>query len=106
MYLWSQYNIHYNNLGALVADIHNIILHGGIFAYPLSKNAPKGKIRLLYEANPIGLIIEEAGGLASTGLGRILDVPILDIHERTPVYFGSIEQVNALERYMSFYHND
>jgi fructose-1,6-bisphosphatase len=93
-------------IGALVADVHNIILHGGIFAYPSSTDAPKGKIRLLYEANPIGLIIEEAGGLASTGNGRILDTPVTDIHQRTPVFFGSVDQISALEKYVSFYQSN
>lgn len=88
-------------MGALVADAHNIILNGGIFGYPGTLSAPAGKIRLLYEANPIALIFEQAGGMASTGLGRILDLPVSSVHARTPVFFGSIDPVTALESYIS-----
>ena len=63
-------------MGALVADAHNIILHGGIFGYPGTMAKPKGKLRLLYEANPLALVIEEAGGMASNGRSRILDMLI------------------------------
>ena len=90
-------------MGALVADAHNIILNGGIFGYPGTIKKPNGKIRLLYEANPMGLIMEEAGGKASTGKGRILDQVISDIHQRVPMYLGSVEEVTALEKYISFF---
>jgi fructose-1,6-bisphosphatase I len=90
-------------MGALVADAHNIILNGGIFGYPGSIKSPKGKLRLVYEANPLALIIEEAGGWASTGKMRILDVPVDDIHDRTPLFLGSVEQVAALEKYLEFF---
>lgn len=90
-------------MGALVADAHNIILNGGIFGYPGTIKAPKGKLRLLYEANPLALIIEEAGGWASNGRTRILELPITGLHDRTPLFLGSVEQVAALEKYLDFY---
>jgi len=90
-------------LGALVADIHNILLNGGIFGYPGTTPKPSGKIRLLYEANPIALIMEEAGGMAVDGYNRILDLPVKDIHQRTPVFMGSIDEVSSLMKYMQFF---
>jgi len=90
-------------MGALVADTHNILLNGGIFGYPGTKGKPAGKLRLLYEANPIALIFEEAGGYASNGSGRILDVPVSDIHQRTPFYVGSIEEISMMERFCKFF---
>jgi len=90
-------------MGALVADAHNIILNGGIFGYPGTVDKPSGKLRLLYEANPLGLIMEEAGGMASNGRGRVLDLLVKDIHQRTPLFIGSIEEVSALERYNEFF---
>ena len=90
-------------MGALVADVHNILLNGGIFGYPGSKKKPEGKLRLLYEANPIALMIEEAGGMASNGFGRVLDMSVKDVHQRTPLFVGSIEEVSELQRYMNFF---
>lgn len=92
-------------MGALVADTHNILLNGGIFGYPGSKSKPSGKLRLVYEANPIALILEEAGGMASNGVSRILDTPVLDVHQRTPLFIGSPDEVTALQRYIGFYKN-
>eukprot|EP01039_Chlorochromonas_danica_P004312 gene4312-4733_t len=91
--------------GALVADIHNILFNGGIFGYPGSHSRPQGKLRLVYEANPLAMVIEEAGGMATDGINRILDVPVRDIHQRTPLFIGSVEEVSALEKYFSFYHH-
>lgn len=90
-------------MGSLVADAHNIILNGGIFGYPRSSDKPDGKLRLLYEAIPIARIVEEAGGSASDGNTRILDLPVKEIHQRTPLFLGSTEEMNALERYITFY---
>jgi len=90
-------------MGSLVADAHNIILHGGIFGYPGSNKNPNGKLRLLYEAIPLSFIIEEAGGWSSNGKSRILDVKVPDIHTRTPLFLGSIDQIAALEKYVEFY---
>jgi len=89
-------------MGALVADAHNILLNGGIFGYPGTDKAPAGKIRLLYEANPIALIFEAAGGAGTDGYGRILDLPIGGVHVRTPVFFGSPEPVQQLQQYLQF----
>jgi fructose-1,6-bisphosphatase I len=90
-------------MGALVADMHNIIMNGGIFGYPASIGHPDGKLRLAYEANPISFILEEAGGAASDGFGRTLSTKIESIHQRVPFFAGSVEQVAALEKYVHFY---
>ncbi|XP_044738422.1 fructose-1,6-bisphosphatase 1 [Chrysoperla carnea] len=76
-------------VGSMVADVHRTIKYGGIFLYPATKDAPNGKLRLLYEANPMAYIIERAGGMASTGKIAILDVVPTKIHERVPVILGS-----------------
>ena len=88
-------------IGSLVADIHRTLLKGGIFMYPADANAPKGKLRLLYEAAPMGMICEEAGGSASDGKNRILDVIPEALHQRTPLYIGSSEMVSLAERYLA-----
>jgi fructose-1,6-bisphosphatase I len=81
--------------GAMVADVHRILLKGGVFMYPPTKKAPNGKLRLMYEANPMAMLIEQAGGKAMAAPGsRILDVQPTDIHQRTPVVLGSPEEVD------------
>jgi fructose-1,6-bisphosphatase I len=80
-------NVRY--VGSLVADFHRNLLGGGIFAYPANKKSPNGKLRLLYEANPLALIVEQAGGAATNGRQRILDVAPTDLHQRTPLFIGS-----------------
>src|SRR5690349_23731312 len=80
-------NVRY--VGSLVADFHRNLLGGGIFAYPASAVSPKGKLRLLYEANPLAFIVEQAGGAATDGVQRILDLVPTDLHQRTPLYIGS-----------------
>lgn len=91
-------------MGALVADAHNILLNGGgVYGYPGTLSSPRGKLRLLYEANPLALILEEAGGSATNGRRRILDLQVNSIHERTPLFIGSADLVSALTRYNSFY---
>jgi len=81
--------------GAMVADIHRILLQGGVFMYPPTRKAPKGKLRLMYEANPMAMIVEQAGGKALCGPGeRLLDVQPTDIHQRVPVILGSSEEVD------------
>ena len=87
-------------MGALVADAHNIMKKGGIFGYPGEMLKPNGKLRLLYEANPLAMIVEEAGGVASSGTQRILDIPVVDVHQRTPLFIGSRDDVRALEKYL------
>ena len=86
---------------SLVADVHRILLRGGLFIDPRdTKNvASPGRLHLLYEANPMAMIVEEAGGAASTGRGRILEVVPADLHERTPVILGSRREVERLIRY-------
>jgi fructose-1,6-bisphosphatase I len=76
-------------VGSLVADFHRNLLGGGIFAYPANRKSPNGKLRLLYEANPLSFIVEQAGGAASDGRERILDVQPRELHQRTPLYIGS-----------------
>src|SRR5207247_499217 len=77
------YSLRY--IGSLVADFHRNLLKGGIFLYP----GPKGKLRLLYEASPLAMIVEQAGGAASTGEQRILDIQPTSLHERVPLIIGS-----------------
>jgi fructose-1,6-bisphosphatase I len=84
-------NVRY--VGSLVADFHRNLLGGGVFCYPANKKSPKGKLRLLYEANPLAFIVEQAGGAASTGCKRVLDVMPSELHERTPLYIGSKHEV-------------
>ena len=80
-------NVRY--VGSLVADFHRNLLGGGLFAYPASAVSPKGKLRLLYEANPLAFIVEQAGGAATDGVQRVLDLVPTDLHQRTPLYIGS-----------------
>jgi len=80
-------------IGSMVADVHRTLKYGGIFAYPATTKNPKGKLRLLYECNPMAYIIEQAGGLATTGKMPILDVVPEAIHQRVPIFLGSKEDV-------------
>ena len=80
-------------IGSMVADVHRTLLYGGIFMYPATQTTPGGKLRLLYEAAPMGFIIEQAGGMASTGHQRILDLEAGELHQRVPVYLGSKQDV-------------
>jgi len=84
-------------VAAMVGDIHRVLCRGGIFAYPFDKRNPDkpGKLRLLYEANPMAFLMEQAGGLASTGEGRIMEVMPTEIHQRIPVIIGSANEVEA-----------
>lgn len=86
-------------VGSLVADAHRTLLKGGIFAYPADRKSPKGKLRLLYEANPMAFIFEAAGGRASTGKGRILEVQPEALHARTPLILGSADDVADFDRF-------
>mgnify|MGYP001369159317 CR=1 FL=1 len=88
-------------IGSLVADFHRNLLKGGIFIYPSTLKSPKGKLRLLYECNPLAFIIEQAGGKASDGFRRILDVQPSSLHQRTPLFIGSSDMVNTAEEFMS-----
>ena len=85
-------------IGSMVADIHRSLIKGGIFFYPATVKAPKGKLRLLYECNPMSFIVEQAGGVASTGTERIMDIDPTELHQRVPVFLGSKNMVDkALE---------
>ena len=88
-------------VGTLVADAHRTLLKGGIFAYPADKKSPEGKLRLLYEANPFAFVFEAAGGKASTGKSRILDVQPTKLHQRTPLVLGSPHDVTVFEEFMT-----
>jgi len=97
----SPYSARY--IGSMVADVHRTFLYGGIFGYPDDKKSKNGKLRLLYEAFPMAFLTEQAGGVATTGRGRILDIIPTDIHERCSVFLGSKDDVNDL---LKFYEQD
>ncbi|CAO2596397.1 Fructose-1,6-bisphosphatase 1 [Lemmus lemmus] len=80
-------------VGSMVADVHRTLVYGGIFLYPANKKSPNGKLRLLYECNPVAYIIEQAGGMATTGTQPVLDVKPESIHQRVPLILGSPEDV-------------
>ena len=89
--------------GAFVADVHTLLTRGGgIFGYPADAKNRSGKLRLLYESNPMAFLVEQAGGVASTGLERILDVPPESVHQRIPTFLGSADDVFDLSCYMRY----
>ena len=92
--LGKEYSSRY--IGSLVADFHRTLLKGGVFLYPPTMKQPKGKLRLLYEANPLAFIAQQAGGMATNGLQRILDIKPEGIHQRTPFCVGSNIEMEAL----------
>ncbi len=87
-------------IGSLVADFHRNLLYGGVFLYPGEKKAPNGKLRLLYEANPMSFIVEQAGGYASNGVERILDLQPHELHQRVPLIIGSYDDVKEAEAFV------
>ena len=88
----------------MVADFHRNLLKGGIFIYPGSRNNPSGKLRLLYECNPLSFIVEQAGGISTDGLGnRIMDIQPTNLHQRTPIFIGSKSMVKEAETFMKKY---
>jgi len=94
-------------IASLVAECHRIFSRGGIFLYP-GDHRPgyeKGRLRLLYEANAVAFLVEQAGGAASTGHGRVLDVEPTEIHQRVPLIFGSKAEVERIERYYAELHH-
>jgi fructose-1,6-bisphosphatase I len=93
------YSLRY--IGAMVADFHRVLLRGGIFAYPADTKNKSGKLRLLYEASPLAFIAEAAGGAASDGSRRILDIVPEKLHQRTPLFIGSAEDVADVERFLA-----
>jgi fructose-1,6-bisphosphatase I len=90
-------------IGSLVADFHRNLLKGGIFIYPSTLKSPNGKLRLLYECNPLAFIIEQAGGKASNGFDRILKLQPTTLHQRTPLFIGSPKMVTMAEEFMMKY---
>jgi fructose-1,6-bisphosphatase I len=89
-------------VGSLVADFHRNLLKGGVFLYPSDRKSTNGKLRLLYEANPLSFIVEQAGGKASTGDGRILDIVPEKLHQRTPLIIGSRQDVEEAETFWKY----
>jgi len=83
-------------IGSMVADFHRDLLKGGIYLYPSTSDAPKGKLRLMYECNPMAFLQEQANGKATDGKQRILDIIPTELHQRTPVYIGSTKLVEML----------
>jgi fructose-1,6-bisphosphatase I len=88
-------------IGSFVSDFHRNLLTGGIYIYPETPDSPKGKLRLMYEANPMAFLVEQAGGKASTGRSPIMDVTPTNLHERVPVYIGSPSLVDELEAFLA-----
>ena len=87
-------------IGSLVAYFHRNMLKGGVYIYPETAKSPKGKLRLLYECNPLAFIAEQAGGVASNGFKRIMDVDPKELHQRCPLYIGSSEMVRTVESFL------
>jgi fructose-1,6-bisphosphatase I len=88
-------------IGSMVADIHRNLLYGGLFMYPSDSRNPHGKLRLQYECNPMAFIIEQAGGRASDGFNRILELQPETIHQRTPIFIGSEDDVKMVEKFIA-----
>ena len=95
------YSLRY--VGTMVADIHRTLHYGGIFMYPPDTSSPKGKLRLVYELNPMAFIVEQAGGRATTGTERILDLQPESLHQRAPCLMGSVDDVQEAERFLNEY---
>ena len=89
----------------MVADVHRILMRGGVFMYPRDTKQPlkPGRLRLMYEANPMAMLIEQAGGAASTGRARILEMKPEELHQRVPIVLGSRQEVERIERYHAEY---
>ena len=91
-------------IGSMVSDIHRNIIKGGIFLYPNSRNNPQGKLRILYECNPMAMIVEQAGGKAiNSNLERILDIEVTALHQRSPIIIGSTNMVEEFEKFVKKY---
>jgi fructose-1,6-bisphosphatase I len=85
----------------MVADMHRTLLYGGLFMYPADSKNPNGKLRLLYEGNPMAMIVEHAGGRATDGRRDILDIQPTSLHQRIPVFCGSAEYVDLAQRFVA-----
>jgi fructose-1,6-bisphosphatase I len=90
-------------IGSFVSDFHRNLIKGGIYIYPKSSKAPNGKLRLLYECNPMAFLAEQAGGKASDGYTRILDIEPTELHQRVPIICGSKKMVEKAEEFMAQY---
>ena len=90
-------------IGSLVSDFHRNMLKGGIYIYPNATNYPNGKLRLLYEGNPMAFLTEQAGGVATDGYNRILDIKPTALHQRSPLFLGSKEMVEKAQKFMREY---
>ncbi|MEE1885826.1 class 1 fructose-bisphosphatase [Pedobacter flavus] len=90
-------------IGSMVADIHRNLIKGGIYMYPTTSSSPNGKLRLLYECNPMAFIVEQAGGKATDGRNRILDLTPTELHQRTSIFIGSKKMVEKAEEFMETY---
>lgn len=93
-------------IGSLVADFHRNLIRGGIYIYPGTKKNPSGKLRLLYECNPVAMLAEQAGGKASDGFRRILDIKPQHLHQRCPFFVGSSHMVEKAEELMQAHSLD
>jgi fructose-1,6-bisphosphatase I len=93
-------------IGSLVSDFHRNMIKGGIYLYPTSAIGPKGKLRLLYECNPMAFIAEQSGGKATDGYTRIMDLEPTELHQRVPFFCGSTQMVNKAEEFMAGYPED
>jgi len=86
-------------VASMVAEVHRILVRGGVFMYPTDSKSKSGKLRLMYEANPMSYIVEQAGGASSTGAQRILDIQPSGIHQRVPVMMGCKNEVDRIAAY-------
>lgn len=93
-------------IGSMVADIHRNMIKGGIFIYPTTSSAPNGKLRLVYECNPMAFIIEQAGGRATDGFNRILEKDVHSLHQRSAIFIGSENMVKQAESLMKQYNSE
>lgn len=96
----SNYSLRY--IGSLVADFHRTLMYGGIFLYPADKKNPKGKLRLQYELNPLSFLAEQAGGYAINGKENIKEIQPKELHQKSPVFIGSRENINELKTFLKY----
>lgn len=99
-----KYTLRY--IGSMVADFHRSLIKGGIFMYPATKQSPNGKLRLLYECNPLAFIAEQAGGRASDGTRRILEIKPTELHQRVPILLGSEDMVLEAEQFIAEFNSE
>jgi fructose-1,6-bisphosphatase I len=100
----SDLNLRLRYIGSMVSDIHRIMFQGGIFLYPNTRKYPQGKLRLLYECNPMAMIIEQAGGRAVTAtLERVLDLEVKSLHQKATIVMGSPDMVDEMIRFVEKY---